>query len=127
MDTRHGVDISPSTSSKHLKYSQCMSCVQMDLRLMQNEKFFFFFFFLIVLHKGVFWTLSNVKDGASKSLTVFAKRLILDIWQGSEYASVTCYNRQAVGQVEFFQIPICLVPILVQCHISIPSGNVRKP
>ena len=44
------------------------------------------------LNNGVFKTLSNILDGAFdeidgfQTFTVSAKRSILDVWQGSEYA-----------------------------------------
>ena len=48
-------------------------------------------------YRGVLRSLSNIKDGTFcengfESLTIFAKRSILDVWQGSEYTSELHYN-----------------------------------
>ena len=65
-----------------------------------NILFFFYLFwfvcFYMLLDKGVFRTLSNIKDGAfcdniqrnSAIFNYFRKSFILDAWQRSEYASV---------------------------------------
>ena len=58
--------------------------------------------------------------------SIFPKSSILDVWQGSKYASRVKVN---IGEVRTKPVDVILAswPILSQCSISITPGNVLKP